>query len=235
VIDPVTEGLAEMDGKDFVKTMSVEALEMYSEAFVYYAKAGSFKAFNSKNWGTKLPPRTDPKAAVKCAAQKGKCECAAESMVYYGLKAADGTLDTSVNYNSAEADHSGYTFCKNEIFGDPLPGNKKKKYCFCDESYAMQDARIVKCGTYGEKCHCDVGGLVFYGTPTPDGRTIDISKSHWEVDASPEGITNCTKETFRGANSTNFIEGSCFCDLPSRPKHNYCKIPKSEAKEVGCY
>lgn len=133
-------------------------------------------------------------------------------MIYYGLKNENGTLDTSVNYFSAEADHSGYTFCKNEVFGDPLPGDRRKKYCFCDESVAMQNAAIVKCGEYGEDCHCDVGGLVMYGTPTSDGRTIDITKTHWEVDAPPDGVTFCSVDSFSGAN--DFTGGTCFCDIP---------------------
>ena len=66
-------------------------------------------------------------------------------MVYYGIKGSDGRLDTGVSYAVAEADHSGYTFCKNEMFGDPLPGDNRKKYCFCDESAAMEEADLEKC------------------------------------------------------------------------------------------
>lgn len=47
VINPVTEGLSQMDGKTYVNTMSVEAIEMYSEAFAYFAKNGNFSAYNS--------------------------------------------------------------------------------------------------------------------------------------------------------------------------------------------
>jgi len=63
----------------------------------------------------------------------------------------------------SEADHSGYTFCKNDVFGDPLPGDRRKKYCFCDESVAMQDAAISKCAENGEECICEFGGTIFYG------------------------------------------------------------------------
>jgi hypothetical protein len=129
--------------------MSSEAVEFYSLASAYWAQEGNFTAYNSSNWGTKLPKRTDPKNAVKCAAQKGKCECHVDSIVYYGLKADDGKLDTTVNYAVAEADHSGYTFCKNEVFGDPLPGDSRRKYCFCDESVSMMDAKISKCAEFG--------------------------------------------------------------------------------------
>jgi hypothetical protein len=114
-------------------------------------------------WGTKIPPKFDPKNAVKCAAQKSKCECHAESVVYYGLKGEDDKLDTSANFFMSEADHSGYTFCKNEVFGDPLPGDKRKKYCFCDESVAMLDAAVSKCAEDGSNCICEFGGTIIYG------------------------------------------------------------------------
>jgi len=142
VFDPITEDLAEMTGKEFVATMSEEAVEFYSEATTYWAKEGNLTAFNSMDWGTKIPIKTDPTNAVKCAAQKGKCECHTDSLVYYGLKTTDDKLDTSENYAVGEADHSGYTFCKNQVFGDPLPGDKRKKYCFCDESVGMRDAMV---------------------------------------------------------------------------------------------
>lgn len=64
-------------------------------------------------------------------------------MIYYGLKGDDGKLDTTQNYAIGEADHSGYTFCKNTVFGNPLPGVKGKKYCFCDETVTMVDAPIT--------------------------------------------------------------------------------------------
>lgn len=136
---------------------------------------------------------------MKCAAQKGKCQCHADSIVYYGLKGSDGKLDTSANYATAEADHSGYTFCKNSFFGDPLPGDKRKKYCFCDESVGMNGAVLTKCAENGQQCQCEAGGTIFYGRPTSDGRTIDISKDHWEIDAgyAPE---KCSAGTF-GASS----------------------------------
>lgn len=127
VFDPVTKKLMKLDGNGFVDTMSEEAVEFYSEATAYWAQQGNFTAYESKNWGTKRPPKSDPKNAIKCSAQKGKCQCHVDSVVYYGLKGSDGRLDTSVNYAVSEADHSGYTFCKNEVFGDPLPGNKKKE------------------------------------------------------------------------------------------------------------
>ena len=123
VIDPVTKKLMNIDGQGFVNTMSKEAIDFYSEATVYWATQGNFTAYESKNWGTKRPPRSDPKNALKCAAEKGKCECHIDSVVYYGLKGTDGRLDTSKPYAVAEADHSGYTFCKDSFFGDPLPEN----------------------------------------------------------------------------------------------------------------
>jgi hypothetical protein len=189
VLDPVTKDLAKISGKAFVRTMSQEALEFYSEATAYWAKEGNFTAYNSMKWGTKIPPKADPKNAVKCAAQKGKCECHADSVVYYGLKGEDGKLDTSVNYIMAEADHSGYTFCKNEFFGDPLPGDKRKKYCFCDESAEMFGAAVTFCAKDGGSCTCELGGTVIYGQTTSNGQTIDITKEHWELDASAEGTT----------------------------------------------
>ena len=231
VLDPVTKQLGNMTGMDYVQTMSQEALELYSEATAYWANEGNFTAYGSRNWGTKIPQKTDPKNAVKCAAQKGKCQCHVDSIIYYGLKDDDGKLDTSVNYAMGEADHSGYTFCKNEVFGDPLPGDKRKKYCFCDESVAMQDAAIAKCSEYDDWCFCEPGGTVIYGQPTKNGQTIDITQDHWDMDAPSDSYIYC-KENLFGAKTKG---GSCFCELPKPPKHNYCEMPKSGLKEVGCY
>ena len=230
VVDPITKDLAEMSGDDFVKTMSEEAVEFYAEAAAYWATEEKFSPYNSVKWGTKIPKRTNPKNAVKCAAQKGKCECHAESLVYYGLKTSDGTLDTSENYAVAEADHSGYTFCKNEVFGNPLPGDKRKKYCFCDESVAMQGAIISECAKTGENCNCDLGGTIFYGSPTLNGRTIDITQDHWEIDSGMTP-TKCEASVFGASNDW----GTCYCELPRPPKHNYCEAPVDDMKEVGCY
>jgi hypothetical protein len=127
------------------------------------------------NWGTKRPPKSNPKDAVKCAAQKGKCQCHVDSVIYFGLKGLDGKLDTSQNYAVGEADHSGYTFCKNEVFGDPLPGNNQKKYCFCDETVAMQDSNVTKCSEENGLCQCEVGGSVIYGQTKSDGNTLDLT------------------------------------------------------------
>jgi hypothetical protein len=40
-------GLTEINGTTFVDTMSIEAMDMYSEAFAYLAEAGNFSAYNS--------------------------------------------------------------------------------------------------------------------------------------------------------------------------------------------
>jgi len=159
---------------------------------------------------------------VKCTAQKGKCECHAESIVYYGLKGRDGKLDTSENYFMTEADHSGYTFCKNEVFGDPLPGDRRKKYCFCDETVAMQDSSVSKCAENGGECTCELGGTIYYGKPTRNGLTIDVTKDHWELDAPVDGSTKCSEKSF----GTKFTGGSCFCEMPKPPKHSFCEKPK---------
>ena len=95
ILDPVVMDLAQVSGADFVSTMSEEAVEFYSEVTAYWAKEGNLTAYNSSNWGTKIPRKTEPKNAVQCAAEKSKCECHAESVIYYGLKADDGKLDTS--------------------------------------------------------------------------------------------------------------------------------------------
>lgn len=137
IINPISEDLLYVSGDEFVSCMSQEAVRFYADAAAYWATAGNLTAFNSRYWGTRVNKQIDPKNAVKCAAQKGKCECHADSIVYYGLKTSDNKLDTSVNFASAEADHSGYTFCKNQVFGDPLPGDKRKKYCLCDESVSL--------------------------------------------------------------------------------------------------
>jgi hypothetical protein len=231
VLGPITEDLASLTGKEFVKTMSEEAVEFYSEATAYWAKEGNLTAYNSVDWGTAIPRYSDPTNAVKCAAQKGKCECHTDSLVYYGLKTADGKLDSSANYAVAEADHSGYTFCKNQVFGDPLPGDKRKKYCFCDESVGMRDAKVARCAENGKDCRCEMGGSVIYGNPSSNGRTIDISQDHWEIEAPFNGTTKCEASNF----GADLADGTCFCELPKPPKHNYCEVPDDDAINVGCY
>ena len=151
-------------------------------------------------------------------------------MIYYGLKGSDGLLDTSENYNVAEADHSGYTFCKNEVFGDPLPSSRKKKYCFCDESVAMQDAVVAGCASEGENCTCEVGGGVIYGMADASGK-LDLTISHYEMDANISGSTNCTGSLF----GSKYNDGACFCEAPKPSEHNYCKKERNSDKEVGCY
>ena len=61
IMDPITEGYNFMEGQEYVDTMSAEAINLYADGFAYLAKYGSFRAFNSKNWGSKLPPKLDPK------------------------------------------------------------------------------------------------------------------------------------------------------------------------------
>ena len=148
-MNPISQKMMNLNGDAFVSTMSQEAITFYSEASVYWATQGTFTAYKSVNWGTKRPPKSNPKDAVKCAAQKGKCQCHADSVVYYGIKGSDGKLNTSLNYAVSEADHSGYTFCKSDVFGDPLPGNSQKKYCFCDETVAFEDSEVKKCSEEG--------------------------------------------------------------------------------------
>ena len=84
-----------IDGDQFVSTMSQEAVSFYSDVFMFMADQGTLRPFQSQEWGTKIHSRSEPKNAVKCAAQKGKCECHVDSFVYYGLKGEDGRLDTS--------------------------------------------------------------------------------------------------------------------------------------------
>ena len=68
IVDPITSNLADVNGTDFVNTMSEEAVEFYADAAAYLAEEGNFTAYNSIKWGTKIPKRTDPTNAVKCAA-----------------------------------------------------------------------------------------------------------------------------------------------------------------------
>ena len=98
IFNPVSKKLGGLGGKALVETMSVEAIELYVEVAKYWATFENFTAYNSSEWGTEQPPRSDPKNAVKCAAQKGKCQCPIDSIVYYGLKGSDGRLDTSQSY-----------------------------------------------------------------------------------------------------------------------------------------
>lgn len=64
----------------------------------------------------------------------------------------------------------------------------------------MQGALLSKCGKYGENCKCDLGGTIFYGYPTLNGRSIDISKDHWELDAGLDKI-QCKASVFGASKS----------------------------------
>jgi hypothetical protein len=52
-------------------------------------------AYNSEIWRAEVPYKSIPENGIKCAAQKGKCQCPANAMVYYGAKNKDGFLDTT--------------------------------------------------------------------------------------------------------------------------------------------
>ena len=117
IVDPVSQSLSGMDGKSFVKTMSSTAKDIYLSAAVFWAIQGNLSAYNSEVWKKDRPYVSIPQNAVKCAAQKGKCQCDVDSVVYYGAINENGQLDTTRNYTSQEADFHGYTSCKNDFLG----------------------------------------------------------------------------------------------------------------------
>jgi hypothetical protein len=84
----------------------------------------------------------------------------------------------------------------------------------------MKDAAVTKCAENAGNCKCEFGGTIIYGEPTEDGRTVDITKDHWELDAPSEGTTKCFAKNF----GTDFMGGYCFCELAKPPKHDYCHI-----------
>jgi len=51
------------------------------------------------------------------------------------------------------------------------------------------------------------------------------------LEAPADGTTRCSAENF----GSRTAGGSCFCELPRPPKHNYCEMPEEEHNEVGCF
>ena len=127
-------------------------------------------AYNSEIYRPEVPYESVPQNAPKCAAQKGKCQCPPNGLVYYGAQTDDGMLDTTQNYTTRESFHHGWTPCKDSYFGNTtLPGIKK--YCFCDELQAMGGKHEhLECAKEGGKCECELGGNVVFGTPYYDGK-----------------------------------------------------------------
>lgn len=187
VIDaPVSKAL-NITGEEFVDTMSDAAVEFFSTASIYWATEGNFSIYNSAKWSYKKP-KSKPENAFKCAAQRGKCQCAMGSTIYYGAKTDDDRLDQTQNYFKGEADFSGSTNCKNSIFGDPLPGTSK--YCFCDELANEIHPVAEFCAATGENCECESGNAVAYGKVhlNDDNETsIDLTFQHWEEPADASG------------------------------------------------
>lgn len=71
-----------------------------------------------------------------------------------------------------------------------------------------------------------MGGTVIYGMA--NGKYLNTSAKHYELDADSSGYTNCLAFYFGAKNG-----GSCFCELPAASKHNFCE--RSSHKEIGCY
>lgn len=194
LIDPLSKNLTNMDGASFVDTMSQEAQDAYLYSAVFWAVQGNMSAYNSKEWAAEVPYETRPENALYCATQKGKCQCPANGIVYYGAQDKDGFLDTTKDYTSREADHHGWTSCKDSYFGnETLPG--KKKYCFCDELAAHGTIKHETCAKEGGKCECEAGGNVVFGLL--NGRdSFDFKKHHIEKDADNSGTTECSQDYF---------------------------------------
>jgi len=231
VITNVTTKALGISGEDFVDTMSDAAVEYFSSSSLYWATEGNFTMYNSAKWSYKKP-HSKPENAFKCAAQRGKCECTVGSTIYYGAKTDDDRLDESQDYFKGEADFSGSTFCKNSIFGDPIPGTSK--YCFCDELSGALHPEALFCADDGADCECDDGNVVAYGTATTNDNgdsVMDLSYVHWEKAAKPSGTTNCNSEYF-GADA-GMTGQSCFCEGPPL-FDSFCDNTGVETK-IGCY
>ena len=191
--------------------MSSESVQFYSEVTSYFGKFGNITAWQSTEWGTKIREASfddtdeyqqDPSNAVKCAAEKGKCKCSPKSLIYYGLQTEDSKLDVSNNYITVEAAHSGYTFCRDQVFGDPLPKDSSKKYCFCEETPSVVDeSKISWCSLPGENCDCDLGGKILYGAYDSSTNKSKISSVLWEEDAPHNGSGYCDPERFSNESS----------------------------------
>ena len=92
VIDaPVSKALG-ISGEEFVGTMSDASVEFFSTASIFWATEGNFSFYNSAQWSYKKP-ESRPENAFKCAAQRGKCQCAWGSTIYYGAKNDEDRLD----------------------------------------------------------------------------------------------------------------------------------------------
>lgn len=221
-----------MDGPSFVDTMSEDAQDIYLKSAVFWSVQGNLSAWNSAYWQNEVPYESRPENALKCAAQKGKCQCPLNGIVYYGAKGSDGFLDMSQDYTSREAFHHGYTPCKDSYFGnETLPG--EKKYCFCDEMAAHGRVKHKTCGNEGGNCECEAGGNVVFGIS--NGRdTFNFKLPHVEKDADRSGTTKCTKAYFgsRPEKQKNSDVLQCFCEPPPLQKKNYCKY---EYKQTGCF
>jgi hypothetical protein len=227
---PVSKAL-NISGSDFVSTMSDAAVEYFSTSAIYWATEGNFSFYNSAKWSYKKP-ESKPENAFKCAAQRGKCECAMGSTIYYGAKNDEDRLDETQAYFKGEADFSGSTNCKNSIFGDPIPGTSK--YCFCDELANEIHPVAEFCAENGETCDCESGNNVAYGQKLDgdDNTTnIDLTYRHWEQAADASGSQACEASTF-GA-SSGLENYACFCE--GAPAYdNFCSNLDVE-QYVGCF
>jgi len=205
-----------MNGSSFVSTMSKDAQDLYLNAAVFWAVQGNMSAYNSEIWRPEVPYQSVPENALKCAAQKGKCQCPPNGLVYYGAKNEDGMLDTSQNFTSRESFHHGWTPCKDSYFGDDtLPG--VKKYCFCDHLVADGGKpKHEECSKEGGKCECELGGEVVFGTPNVGKPGFEFLADHIDKDADISGTTECDKDYFgsRPDKISNFRNLACFCEAP---------------------
>jgi len=228
VIDPLSFKMLKIDGETMVSGMSQPAINIYADAMLFWALNGNLSAYNSNIWKEPLPVVTNPANALKCAAEKGKCQCALGGVVYYGAKRTDGTLNTDKAYTFAEADHSSFTTCRDETFGfDPLPG--QKKYCFCDEFQRRDASEYEKCANLGGDCTCAVGGTVLMAVEDERG-DLDLSRPNHEIDAELKGVVKCSREVFGEIAPGENVK--CYCDAHEESGYNYCE-PSEQL--VGCF
>ena len=99
ILDPITKKLyattgSQLSGQEFVYTMSDAAVDMLSNQMIYWAQEKTFEIYDSAKWGEKKP-LSDPKNAIECSPERGKCQCPMGSTIYFGVKRFDGQLDTS--------------------------------------------------------------------------------------------------------------------------------------------
>jgi hypothetical protein len=89
-----------------------------------------------------------PRKPKICAKEGENCQCPGTGKVFYGSKSSEKNpratflemVDIPYAYKGARA--NGVTPCKNDFFGDPLPGISKQCYCDGDNWYDQKEIDI---------------------------------------------------------------------------------------------